>query len=251
MAIDKQLLWKKLHRFIAQQYAHADRHLLLWLCYTVLNNNPTQNCFIKGSKQNWRGLPPDKSLFYSAPGCGLPIGSLTSQIFANFYLNTFDHFIKHDLKIRYYGRFVDDFFLVHENKETLKALIPIIRGFLKSQLSLTLHPKKVYLQHYRKGVQFLGVVIKPYRITCGRRIKGNFYNAITEQNRIACVRKPTKPEQTAFFASMNSYLGILKHYNTYQLRKQILITRLSIWWWNLVYFSGGCTRLTPKQKIIR
>ena len=251
MAIDKRLLWRKLHHFIEQHYAHADKSLLLWLCYTVLNNNPTKNCLVKGSKKNWKGLPPDKSLFHSAPGCGLPIGNLTSQIFANFYLNIFDHFIKHDLGIRHYGRFVDDFFLIHESKEFLKSLIPIVRDFLKTQLGLTLHPRKMYLQHYSRGFQFLGVVIKPHRITCGKRIKGNFYNAIAKQNRIACAHKPTKQEQAAFLQVMNSYLGILKHYSTYRLRKQMLIKHLSIWWWNLAYFSGGCSKLVFKQKTIR
>lgn len=251
MAIDKRILWKKLHHFIEQHYVHADKQLLLWLCHTVLNNNPTKNCLIKGSRKNWDDLPHDKSLFHSAPACGLPIGNLTSQIFANFYLNIFDHFIKHDLGIRYYGRFVDDFFMVHESKELLKSLIPIVRDFLKIQLGLTLHPRKMYLQHYSRGFQFLGVVIKPHRITCGKRIKGNFYNAIAKQNRIACAHKPTKQEQAAFLASMNSYLGILKHYSTYRLRKQALIKHLSIWWWNLAYFSGGCSKLVFKQKTIR
>ncbi len=251
MAIDKRLLWKKLHHFITQRYVHADKQLLLWLCYTVLHNNPTQNCLIKGRKQNWDGLPPDKSLFYSAPGCGLPIGNLTSQIFANFYLNIFDHFVKHDLGIRYYGRFVDDFFLIHESKELLKSLVPVVRDFLTTQLGLTLHPRKMYLQHYSRGFQFLGVVIKPHRITCGKRIKGNFYNAIAKQNRIACAGKPTKQEQAVFLASMNSYLGILKHYSTYRLRKKMLIKHMSIWWWNLVYFSGGCSRLVFKQKTVK
>lgn len=57
--------------------------MLLKLCYKILANNPTKNCFIKGSRHHWRDLPPDKSLFHSASFCGLPIGNLTSQIFAN------------------------------------------------------------------------------------------------------------------------------------------------------------------------
>jgi len=166
-------------------------------------------------------------------------------------MNTFDHFIKNGLGIRYYGRFVDDFFLIHENKEFLKSLVPIIREFLKTQLGLTLHPRKIYLQHYSRGFQFLGAVIKPYRITCSRRIKGNFYNAIAKQNRIACAHKPTKQEQAAFLCSMNSYLGFLKHYSAYQFRKHMLIKHLSIWWWNLAYLSGGCSKIVFKQKSVK
>ena len=96
----------KLRNFINQYYHHADKELLLELCYKTLANNPTKNCFIKDARHHWRDLPPDKSLFHSAPFCGLPIGNLTSQIFANFYMNSFDHFIKHDLSLQYYGRLV-------------------------------------------------------------------------------------------------------------------------------------------------
>jgi hypothetical protein len=251
MAIDKRILSAKLRDFINQYYHHADKELLLKLCYKILANNPTKNCFIKGSRHHWRDLPPDKSLFHSAPFCGLPIGNLTSQIFANFYMNSFDHFIKHDLGMQYYGRYVDDFLLVHHDKNYLLSLIPKIRHFLKANLGLTLHPRKIYLQHYTKGVNFLGAFIKPHHITSGRRLKGNFYDAISKQNRITKEHKPDKLEQAAFLCSMNSYLGIMKHYDTHRLRKRMLIKYLSSWWWNLVYFSGGCAKLVLKQRTIR
>jgi len=93
MAINRRILWEKLRPFIEQKYQHQDQELILFLCHQILANNPTKNCFIKGSRHNWEDLPPNKSLFYSAPNCGLPIGNLTSQIFANFYLNAFDHFV--------------------------------------------------------------------------------------------------------------------------------------------------------------
>ena len=171
MAIDKRILWSKLRDLIINQYQQPDKDRILRLCHKILSNNPTKNCFIKGSRHNWRDLPPDKSLFHSAPGCGLPIGNLTSQIFANVYLNALDHFVKHDLGMRYYGRYVDDFVLVHPDHEYLKALIPRIADFLQSTLKLTLHPRKVYLQHYRKGVHFLGMIIKPNYITEAVRIR--------------------------------------------------------------------------------
>ena len=82
----------------------------------VVMNNPATNCIIKGKKSDWDGLPKNKSLFHSPKGCGLPIGNLTSQVFANFYMDKFDHYIKHNLGIRYYGRYVDDFVVVLLNK---------------------------------------------------------------------------------------------------------------------------------------
>jgi retron-type reverse transcriptase len=251
MAIDKGTLWHKLRDFIKQCYLGDDLELLLFLCHQILKNNPTKNCLIKGSRKDWRGLPPDKSLFYSRPNCGLPIGNLASQIFANFYMNSFDHFMKHDLGLRYYGRYVDDILLVHQDKEYLKALIPIISEFLSVKLKLTLHPRKIYLQHYIKGVAFLGMHVKPHRIFSGKRLKGNFYNAIMLHNKLIQEHKPTKEDQLAFLCSMNSYLGIMKHYNTYKWRKKMLIKYVSIWWWNLMYCSGGCAKMTLKMRKAR
>ena len=251
MAIDKRILWAKLRDLIMHHYHPYDKTTMLALCHKILNNNPTKDCFIKGGRHKWRDLPPDKSLFHSAPACGLPIGNLTSQIFANVYLNALDHFIKHDLGMRYYGRYVDDFVLVHPSHEHLKTLIPQIADFLRSTLNLTLHPRKMYLQHYSKGVHFLGMVIQPNRIKSGKRIKGNFYEAISRHNQVAQNQKPNREEQAAFLCSMNSYLGILKHYNTYRLRKRMLIKHLSAWWWNLMFFSGGCSKLVAKQRTVR
>ena len=78
----------------------------------------------KSPKRAWEGLPKDKSLFNTKTGYGLPIGNLTRQVFANFYLTEFDHYIKHDLGIKCYLRYVDDFVTVHQDEGYLKYLIP-------------------------------------------------------------------------------------------------------------------------------
>lgn len=251
MAINRILLAQRLSAFIHQHYHEKDQSLVLELCHKILTYEPTKHCILKGGRSRWNDLPPDKSLFHSKPHCGLPIGNLTSQIFANFYLNPFDHFVKHDLGIRYYGRYVDDFVLIHQDQEYLKSLIPQIADFLRDKLQLKLHPRKRHLQHYDKGVNFLGVTIKPHRIYAGKRIKGNFYDAIYRHNQLAQDHKPTKEEQAAFLCSINSYLGILKHYNTYRLRKRMLMKHLSAWWWNLMYCSGGCAKLVSKQRKVK
>ena len=235
MHIDKNILFNRLHIFINKKLVESDKELLIELCKKIIFNNPVENCIIKGKKSNWNDLPATKSLFHSPTNCGLPIGNLTSQIFANFYLDSFVHYIKHELQIRYYSRYVDDFVIVHPDKEYLKSLIPQLSNFLLSTLQLNLHPKKIYLQHYKKGVIFLGAVIKPYRIYIANRTKGNFYTAIEKQNSIVKERKPTKEEQVEFISSINSYLGIMKNYKTYKLRKKMINENLSAWWWNYVY----------------
>ena len=251
MHINKNILWQKLEVFINTKYNNTDKELILKLTKQVVFNNPTQNCIIKGKRSNWNDLPNNKSLFHSPPNCGLPIGNLTSQVFANFYMNTLDHYIKSTLKQKYYGRYVDDFVIVHPSLAYLKALIPKLSTFLQDELQLTLHPKKIHLQHYKKGVKFIGAVILPNRIYIANRTKGNFYNAITKQNKVVQNRKPTKAEQEALLSSLNSYLGIMKHYQSFNLRKQMIFKNkngLSGWWFNYLYLSGGIAKFVLKNK---
>lgn len=251
MHINRNILWKQLELFINAKYRNIDKELILKLTKQIVFNNPAKNCIIKGKRSNWNDLPNNKSLFHSPPNSGLPIGNLTSQVFANFYMNTLDHYIKHTIGIKYYGRYVDDFVIVHENKEYLKSIIPDLSNFLLTTLNLKLHPKKIHLQHYKKGVKFIGAVILPNRIYIANRTKGNFYNAIAKQNLVVQNRKPTKAEQEALLSSFNSYLGIMKHYSSFNLRKQMIYKNkngLSGQWFNYLCLNGGIAKFVLKNK---
>ena len=248
MHINRNILFEKLQLFIHQHYKFNDKSLVISLCQQIIYNDPTKNCIIKGKKSNWDSLPKNKSLFHSPPNCGLPIGNLTSQVFANFYMNHFDQYLKKELKVALYGRYVDDFVIIHSNKEYLKLLITNLSNFLYSTLKLTLHPKKIYLQHYSKGVKFLGTVIKPNRIYIANRTKGNFYNAIQKHNQVVLNSKPTKTEICSFLSSMNSYLGIMKHYKTYKLRRNMIAKHLHFWWWNHINITPEITKFVLKKR---
>ncbi len=263
MAINRQLLFEKtihiLDKFRERKFKQIDGSFLTWqqtfdfqtvyyLLEKIIFNNPVDNYLLKGSIKNWDGLPPSKSLFHSEDGCGLPIGNLTSQLFSNIYLNEFDHWLHHKQGCKYYGRYVDDFYVVHNDKEFLKWLIPKIKTYLNENLFLELHPNKIFLQHYSRGVKFLGAVIKPHRIYIANRTKGNFFTAIEKQNKIARNHKPSKEEQKAFLSSMNSYLGIIKHYKTYSLRKRMVNKKLSAWWWNYAFTTGELSKFVLKSK---
>lgn len=87
---------------------------------------------------------------------GLPIGNLTSQLFANVYLNPLDHFVKEMLKERWYGRYMDDFFVIHHDKNHLVQVKKEIQLYLQSSLKLTLHPKKSTINNTKDGVAFVG-----------------------------------------------------------------------------------------------
>ena len=115
-----------------------------------------------------------------------------------------------------------------------------------------MHPRKIYLQSYENGVQFLGVVIKPYRTYIARRTKVNFYKTIEQWNQIISEKKKVNKEEiNAFLSSINSYLGTMKHYKTYKLRKKILLKNLSAYFWNYFYISGGYCKVVPKIRIVK
>ena len=246
MSIDRGILYRRLEAFVGEKYSAPDRELVLGFCRKVVFCDPARSCIVKGRRSDWDGLPADKSLFHSRSGCGLPIGNLTSQVFANFYLSPFDHFIKHDLGLRYYGRYVDDMVVVHPDRDFLAALVPVAADYLRRELGLTLHPRKIYLQHYAHGVKFLGVIIKPRRIYIESRTKGNFHFAIEQHNRVAEEHRPTRAERVAFRGSINSYLGLLAHYDTYRLRRRLVLEGLSPWWLKAVRVDAALRKIVLK-----
>ena len=223
VTINKDILYNLLSLFLSEKcgYSGKDLSFMLWLLKLIVYNNPTVNCIIKGSPLDWNKLPKEKSLFYTLENKGLPIGNLTSQIFANLYLSAFDHFIKEHLGFKYYGRYVDDFFIIDAEKNKLMNAIPLIRNELL-KIGVTLHPKKLYIQHYTKGVKFIGHVVKPNRIYIGNRTKGNFYQSMIKQSVIFDNNEVSNLEIERFVSSMNSYLGFMKNYATYNIRKKIL-----------------------------
>lgn len=121
------------------------------------------------------GLPPDSrdcfvASLRSAPRNdtrerelkGIPIGNLTSQLFANVYMDAFDHFIKEKLHIKYYLRYTDDFVIIHQDQNQLKQLIQPIQIWLKQHRELKLHPNKIILRKLSQGIDFLGYIVLPH-----------------------------------------------------------------------------------------
>ena len=230
MSIDKTILFEIIKKQIInrQDKLNCELDLILFLLEVVIFSDPTRNCIIKSGREAWQGLPKSKSLFFSGNNKGLPIGNLTSQLFANIYLNEIDQFIKRELKLKYYGRYVDDMIFVDIDKERLIWAIKKIKEYLVNNLSLKLHPKKIYLQHTSKGVDFLGVFIRPYRVLVGKRIKRNFYNRVYDELFILNFLdlKPTDYRDANGFTIrfrqlVNSYLGMLRQSDSYMIRKGV------------------------------
>ncbi|MFA5051392.1 MAG: reverse transcriptase domain-containing protein [Patescibacteria group bacterium] len=149
---------------------------------------------------------------------GIPLGNLTSQIFANIYLNELDQFVKHQLKIKYYIRYTDDFVILSKSQEYLEALIPIINNFLGDKLKLTLHPNKVIIRKYKQGIDFLGYVSLPYWRVLRTKTKKRMFKKL--EKKIDEFRQGQISEET-LNQSIQSYFGVLKHCNSFKLREKL------------------------------
>ena len=113
---------------------------------------------------------------------GLPLGNLTSQLFANIYMNELDQFIKHRLKIIGYIRYTDDIILINSNRELLLNYLGEIIYFLREKLCLNVHPKKVILKTYSSGVDYLGYVCFPHFRVLRTKTKQRMFKRINKKN---------------------------------------------------------------------
>lgn len=252
MAIDKQILRDMINYFILKnlEKLEIDSTFLLNLINQLLFHDPTLSYYFKGEKLDYENLPDDKSLFHSWVGKGLPIGNLTSQLFANIYLDKLDKFIKYKLGMKYYGRYVDDFILIHNDKTFLLSIIPKIRQFLHEELKLVLHPKKIYLQHYTKWVKFLGAYIKPHRIYINKRTIGNFYKKIINLNRNQLLHTLSREQKNDILSVVNSYLWFLRHYKWYKITKK-LFKKFVPKFYTHFFITKNCHKISPTQRKLK
>jgi len=141
--------------------------------------------------------------FHKGNGKGLPLGNVTSQIFANVYMNKLDWFIKTELKAKYYIRYCDDFVILSESKKELVNFIPQIQKFLGENLALELHPNKVEIRKFKQGIDFLGYVVLPHYSVLRTKTKNRIFRKLeilNKKNDIDLLKK-----------SKASYLGLLSH----------------------------------------
>ena len=192
-----------------------DIDFLLWLTEQIVMLDPMENCIIVGDESDWDGIDHAKCMRFVEKGLALPIGNLTSQLYSNVYMNPFDQFVKRDILCRHYGRYVDDSTMIDPDREWLLAQVPKLREFLADELGLELHMGKLHIQEIHRGVEFLGTFVKPYRDYVSNktleRIKGRVQQ-IDLRNGEAANR------------TICSYLGILNHTASYNLRREIFDT---------------------------
>jgi len=221
MSIDKR-------RLFAQLRSRCDNEELLWLTSVLLFHDPTQDYHLRSPRWLLARIPAQKSLFGAERDYGLPIGNLTSQFFANVYLNGLDQFVKHTLKCRYYARYVDDFVLLHTDRAQLLDWQLRIERYLQSELELTLHPSRRKLQPVGNGIDFLGYIVRPHYVLCRRRVVNNlktrlreFRQALIEEQKALTIVRYTQERLEELFACLNSYLGHFRHADTFTLKQRL------------------------------
>ncbi len=183
-----QLLRRRLERDVLRKpddvrhirSAMADR--LLWLCRQLLTGNAALGARPLGDPQRFASLPAHKRLINAPAGHGLPIGNLTSQFFANVYLNELDQFVKHRLKCRHYLRYVDDFVLLATDRQTLEHWREDIQGLLRRRLDLELRDEGL-IAPVADGVDFLGYRVRASHLVCRPRVAGHCRQALVKWQR--------------------------------------------------------------------
>lgn len=212
VSIDKEILYSEVKRYVTEEW-------LLDLIQQVIFHNPKDNVKIKSPEYKFNYLPQYKSLWHTPADKGLPIGNLTSQFFSNVYLNVLDQYVKHHLKCKYYCRYVDDFVIMHKSPQYLNSVHKDLTIFLKERLNLELHQNKKLINKIDKGIDFVGFVVKPYRVNLRQKTLKRLFKIIREQKENECWFY--EEELKKFTASVNSYLGMLRYANGYKLRKEI------------------------------
>ncbi len=149
--------------------------------------------------------------FEKSPGKGLPLGNVTSQLFANIYMNEFDQYVKHTLKQRHYFRYCDDFVILAHTKAELRVLLGKIEVFLREELLLEPHPHKVEIRKVSQGIDFLGYVAFPHH----RRLRTKTRRRVLKKIQV----KSETPEKK--LSQLASYQGVAKHARERLLQREI------------------------------
>ncbi len=190
VSINKNVLLEQIKRKIHEQW---------WmdLAELILMHDPRESFVLQSSPSLVRLVPQHKQLGSQPSHLGLPIGNLSSQFFANIYLNDLDQFIKHELRVKHYIRYVDDFVLLHESTKQLNKWHAAINEFLPT-LGARLNPSKTVMQPISRGIDFVGHLIKPFRRSTRKRTVNQAIK------RIETIQKED------IHKTANSYFGLLR-----------------------------------------
>ena len=217
MSIHKPTLWIMLEKFIWENYTGEDMNILLYLVKKIVLHNPELNCIRRSPIQMWNGLAANKSLFTTGKDYGLPIGNLTSQMFANIYLNEIDQYVKNTLNAKYYFRYMDDSILLIKTKEEAIEKLKRIKEFLEKKLELKLNNKTQIFKN-KQGVNFCGYKINEYRLKIRDRGKRKLKEKVKKLTKEIKEGKINSKDAKKYLCG---HLGYLKIANTYNIENKL------------------------------
>ena len=221
VTIDKQILDNLLAKHITNPW-------WAWLMRVILHKDPKENVHIKSKQELLDKVPVHKSLLNAPNGFGLPIGNLSSQFFANVYLNELDQYAKHKLKLKYYARYVDDIIAIGSSGNELNNAYEKMSEFAKHNLSIQFHPNKKEINLVSHGVNFVGYVIKPHCKYLRRSTIDSLYLRSSQRKNFESLR-----------ATINSYFGMLRNADAYNERRRAAMRLGKDGCW----FDGKLTKL--------
>ncbi|SFB96886.1 Reverse transcriptase (RNA-dependent DNA polymerase) [Polaromonas sp. OV174] len=195
----------------AQLAAKIHEPWWLWLADVVLFHDPRADVEVRSSPELMARVPPYKSLFNQRAGFGLPIGNLSSQFFANIYLDALDQFAQHEIRSMGYVRYVDDFILLERDPARLVAALARIEAFAQERLGLRLNPTKTILQPVDRGVDFVGHIVRPHHTRTRKRLLGNALRSLERE-----------PDAAQRRSVANSYLGLMRQGKDFHRRAQLV-----------------------------
>lgn len=182
---------------------------LLNLLYEIIDYNDVAfGLALKGNLEN-----EDDRIY----GKGMPIGNLTSQMFANLYLNELDQYCKRELGIKYMVRYMDDVVILHHDKKVLHEYKTLIEAFLNNKLNLHLN-NKTAIRPISLGAEFVGYRVWPTHIKIRKS------TSLKIKRRLKYVKKLYEADKIPFEkvnATVQSYMGMLKHCDSYRLQSKI------------------------------
>jgi len=203
-SIDHQILYNLLAKRITDQKC-------LWFIKLIIDSSNPQEEVIRYFDSDNLFTPCERRR-------GLPIGNLTSQFFANIYLNEFDHFVKEQLKCRYYIRYVDDFVVLDDDKDRLHKVKNNIERYLEV-LRLRLHPRKCHIFPVTQGTNFLGYRIFPTHRLLNKDNIRRFKKRLSRFQQFYAAGMLALDKLTA---SIRSWIAHASHADTYGLRQWLL-----------------------------
>ena len=186
---------------IRKFFANIDHDILLGILKQYIPDADVLN-LLKGIVGSFSTPPPTSPSKEGERKKGLPLGNLTSQLLVNIYMNEFDQYVKHRLKVNYYIRYADDFVLLSSERQQLEKWLLHVREILNKRLTHSLHPDKVFIKTLASGVDFLWWVHFPDHRVLRTSTKRRMFTRLNEHNE-------------------SSYIGLCKHGNAVKLQKRI------------------------------